>query len=189
MTRDHAAALHLAYVDPEVMRYMDFPASQTVQDTAKRLEMFLHELPDWHATWVLACKHTAKVMGFVNYHHRENWNRRLEVGFLLARAFWGHGFMAEAMQALLEFCFLGLGMNRVEATVNPDNRAAIRLIERVGFQFEGGPLRGRQQVAGEFRDLLIFGLLRQDWHRTFALKGASLPRASPAPLRVVGQFM
>ncbi len=179
IARDHAADLHLACADPEVMRYVDFPASQTVQDTARRLDLFLVELPDWHATWVLSCKATARVIGFVNYHHRENCNWRLEVGFLLARAFWGRGLMREALQALLEYCFLGLAMNRVEVTVNPANKAAIRLIEGVGFRFEGGPLRGRQYVCGEYRDLLIYGLLRQEWTRSHALKHALLPDAVP----------
>jgi len=50
------------------------------------VDMFLLELPDWHATWVLSCKQTAAIMGFVNYHHRENCNWRLEVGFVLAPA-------------------------------------------------------------------------------------------------------
>lgn len=178
IARHHAAGLHLACADPEVMRYVDFPVSQTVQDTEKRVDLFLLELPDWHATWVLSCKQTATIMGFVNYHHRENWNWRLEVGFVLARGFWGHGFMDEAMQALLEYCYLGLAMHRVEVTVNPGNRAAIRLIERLGFQFEGGPLRGRQYVCGEYRDLLIFGLLRQEWTRSYTLKRVFLPERS-----------
>jgi [ribosomal protein S5]-alanine N-acetyltransferase len=175
ITRHHAVDLHLACADPEVMRYVDFPVSLSIEDTAKRIEMFLVELPDWHSTWVLSCKQTASVMGFVNYHHRENCNWRLEVGFLLARAFWRLGFMGEAMAALLEYCFLGLAMNRVEVTVNPGNNAAIRLIERLGFQCEGGPLRGRQYVCGEYRDLLIFGLLRQEWSRSYTLKRVFLP--------------
>jgi len=178
ITREHTAELHLACADPEVMRYVDFPISRSVEDTRKRMEMFLLELPDWHATWVISCKTAASVMGFVNYHHRENCNWRLEVGFVLARAFWGRGYMREAMQALIEYCFLGLAMHRVEATVNPANRPAIRLIEQLGFKFEGGPLRGRQYVCGEYRDLLIFGLLRTEWDRTHALKRAFLPDAN-----------
>jgi [ribosomal protein S5]-alanine N-acetyltransferase len=181
LAREHTAPLHAACADPEVMRYVDFPLSQSIHDTARRVDMFLLDLPDWHATWVLSCKQTAAIMGFVNYHHRENCNWRLEVGFVLARAYWGQRFMGEAMQALLEYCFLGFAMNRVEVTVNPGNRAAIRLIERLGFQFEGGPLRGRQYVCGEYRDLLIFGLLRREWTRSYALKRAFLPDAGQFP--------
>ncbi|MGP0095272.1 MAG: GNAT family N-acetyltransferase [Xanthobacteraceae bacterium] len=175
ITPDHASGLHLAFSDLEVMRYADYPVSLTVEDTVKRMQMYLFPLPEWHATWVLVCKRTGAVMGLVNYHHREDWNRRLEVGFVLARPYWRKGFMGEAMQALLKYCFLGLGMNRVEVTVNPTNRSAIRMIEGLQFQFEGGPLRGRQQVAGEFRDMLIYGLLKHEWRMTAVPHSVSLP--------------
>lgn len=175
ITPDHASGLHLAFSDLEVMRYADYPVSLTVEDTIKRMQMYLFPLPEWHATWVLVCRKSEAVMGLVNYHHREDWNRRLEVGFILARPYWGKGFMGEAVRTLLEYCFLDLGMNRVEVTVNPANEPAIRTIEGLGFQFEGGPLRGRQQVAGEFRDLLIYGLLKHEWCTTAVAHNVSLP--------------
>jgi ribosomal-protein-alanine N-acetyltransferase len=107
ITREHAPGLHLAFADIEVMRYADFPVSQSAEDTVKRTQMYLFPLLDWHANWVLVCKCTDAVLGLVNYHHREDRNQRLEVGFILARRYWGNGFMDEALRTLLEYCFLG----------------------------------------------------------------------------------
>jgi RimJ/RimL family protein N-acetyltransferase len=67
-------------------------------------------------------------VGFVNYHHREDWNRRLELGFMLGRPFWGRGLMAEALAALIHHSLGGLGMIRIEATVQPDNLRATALL-------------------------------------------------------------
>ncbi len=163
MLAEDAPGLHVAFSDPETMRFMDFPDSRDMADTERRMQVYLFKLPAWHATWSLVYKATGAVVGFVNYHHRENWNSRLEVGFMLARPYWGGGLMVEAMTALLEYCFEGLNMHRVEITVTPENHAAIRMIERVGFRLEGGPLRARQRVNGEYRDLSMYGLLKPEW--------------------------
>lgn len=155
--------LHPVFSDPEAMRFMDFPPARDLADSARYIECYLIVLPDWHATWALECRATGAVIGLANYHHRENANRRLEIGFLLARPHWQRGFMREALRAVLDDCFDRLGMERIEATMSPGNHAAIRLVEVLGFQREGGPMRRRQRVGTEFRDLLMYGLLRNEW--------------------------
>lgn len=155
--------LHDAFSDPEAMRFMDFTAAQSFADSARYLSTYLFVLPAWHATWALVCRESEKVVGFANYHHRENWNQRLEIGFFLHPAFQGRGLMAEALTALLAYCFEQLAMERIEVTTSPDNSAAIRLIERLGFRFEGGPMRHRQRVGNVFRDLSMYALLRDEW--------------------------
>jgi ribosomal-protein-alanine N-acetyltransferase len=157
--------LHAAFSDPETMRFMDFPPTRTIAESARYLAPHLFVLPDWHATWALECPANGAVIGFVNYHHRENWNQRLEIGFCLARPFWGLGLMREAVDALLSYCFTDLGVERVEATTNPQNAAAIAPIEGLGFLRESGVMRRRQKVGAEFRDLVMYALLRGDWPR------------------------
>lgn len=160
-----AQDLHLVFGDPETMRFMDFPPTRTLAESARYLAPHLFVLPDWHATWALEYSATGAVIGFVNYHHRENWNQRLEIGFCLSRDFWGRGLMREAATALLSHCFVDLGMERIEATTNPQNAAAIKLLEKLGFLRESGVLRRRQRVGTEFRDLVMYGLLRSEWQK------------------------
>lgn len=71
--------------------------------------------------------------------------------------------MAEALAALIRHSFGVLGMIRIEATVQPDNLRATALLARLGFRLEGGPLRRRMRVGGEARDLMIYGLLSEEW--------------------------
>ena len=177
-------ALHSLFSDAETMRFMDFLPTQTLADTAKRLEAYLFVLPAWHATWVIEERTSSAVIGFANYHHRENWNQRLEIGFVLARTHWRQGLMREAVGALLDHCFGGLDMHRVEATVNPCNESAMRLLDALGFRFEGGLMRRRQRVGCEFRDQLMYGLLREEWRGSPARAIAEGRRAAP----IAGDF-
>src|SRR5260221_2259397 len=159
-----AAGLHQAYGDPEAMRFWDFPASADVAETAQRIGWSLQSSARFHACWSVVLRDDARVVGMVNYHHREPWNRRLEVGYILARAYWGRGLMSDAMRTFLAHCFGALDSHRIEATIEPDNLASIRLAERLGFRREGGPMRDRLDVAGDLRHILQFGLLAADFH-------------------------
>lgn len=87
---------------------------------------------------------------------------RAEIGYSLGRAHWGQGYMHEALIALVELAFGTLGLNRLEADIDPRNGASARSLERLGFEREGR-LRERWTINGEVSDSLIYGLLRKDW--------------------------
>lgn len=70
--------------------------------------------------------------------------------------------MHEALQALLEFGFGELDLNRIEADIDPRNSASARTLERLGFTKEGY-LRERWIVGDEVSDTAIYGLLRREW--------------------------
>lgn len=89
-------------------------------------------------------------------------NRRAEIGYELHRSHWGYGYMHEALQALLDFAFSTMLLNRIEADIHPDNLASARTLERLGFQREG-LLRERWFVEGEVSDTVLYGLLQRDW--------------------------
>ena len=90
--------------------------------------------------------------------------RRAEVGYGLARAAWGQGYMHEAVGRLLAYGFEQLGINRVEADIDPRNEASARSLLRLGFLKEGH-LRERWIVNGEVSDSELYGLLLKDWQR------------------------
>ncbi len=59
--------------------------------------------------------------------------RSAEVGYTLAAEYWGRGYLTEAMEAVVEYLFGGLGFVRVSATLHRDNVASARALERCGF--------------------------------------------------------
>jgi RimJ/RimL family protein N-acetyltransferase len=70
--------------------------------------------------------------------------------------------MSEAMTALLDFAFDGLGLHRVEALVDEPNVRSAALLRRLGFVLEG-TLRERFFFGGVFYTELLFGLLSRGW--------------------------
>jgi [ribosomal protein S5]-alanine N-acetyltransferase len=152
--------LHACFGDPEAMRYWNFPPCKTRQDS-ERWVKYLAKATNPYASmaWAVADKRTDKCIGMVNYHHREAHNRRLEIGYILAPARQGRGLMAEAVRAVLGHCFDSLAVHRVQALIHPDNTASIRLVERLGFSLEGGPLRDYWRVGDVYMSVLMYALL------------------------------
>lgn len=174
MSDADAVGLHPVFADPDVMRFVDYPVSRDIGDTVRRIELWTIPLPEWHGTWTVRLAATDAIIGIVNFHHRETWNRRAEIGFVLARPYWGQGLMQEAMAALIAHCFNTLDMNRLEATIVPDNLGAIRLVLRLGFRCEGPILRERLLVGGQFRDVALYAMLKREW-----LAACGLPNGAP----------
>ena len=60
-----------------------------------------------------------------------------DLGFAFLPAYWGRGFAFEAAAAVQRYARNELGLGRLLAITSPGNDASIRLLEKLGFRFEG----------------------------------------------------
>ncbi len=158
--------LYVIFSDPEVMRYWSTPPLSD-REAADRLLTEINEGFESKSMlkWGITLLENDKLIGTTTLYNLDFSNRRCELGYALGRAYWGKGYMQEALYATLGFAFDTLDMRRIEADVDPRNVASVRALERLGFRREGF-LRERWQVDGEIQDALFFGLLRGQWIRT-----------------------
>jgi ribosomal-protein-alanine N-acetyltransferase len=87
--------------------------------------------------WVLADRDSDALLGTACLW---NWDRDAAVadlGYLLDPARWGEGLMHEALVPVLEFGRTRMGLRRIEARVDPDNLASIRVLTRLEFTAVG----------------------------------------------------
>jgi [ribosomal protein S5]-alanine N-acetyltransferase len=85
-----------------------------------------------------------------------------EIGLALLPEHRGRGLGTAAQRLLVDHLFGTTIANRLEATTDADNLAEQKALERVGFTREG-VLRGAVFRAGAWRDLVLYGLLRERW--------------------------
>lgn len=74
----------------------------------------------------------------------------------------GHGYAADASRTLISFGFSELGLHRISAAIGPDNKASLRLVERLGFTREG-TIRDHVHTNGAWRDSVLFSILEDEW--------------------------
>jgi len=165
LTREDIDALFEIFSDDVAMRYWSAAPLADVDEAAGLLDE-IHACFERRELfqWGVALQDDDRVVGTCTLTRLDVENRRAEVGFALARAHWGNGYMREALAALIHWAFDDLELHRLEADVDPRNAASIHLLERLGFRKEGH-LRERWLVCGEVQDSLIYGLLHRDWAR------------------------
>ncbi|MCA9914881.1 MAG: GNAT family N-acetyltransferase, partial [Anaerolineae bacterium] len=95
---------------------------------------------------------------------RDSENATGEVGYWLGANFTGYGIMTRAAQAVLDWGFMELGLNRIELHIEADNLASRAVAERLGAVLEC-TLREETKRESGYGDLCVYGLLAQEWQR------------------------
>ncbi|HZI60322.1 MAG TPA: GNAT family protein [Pyrinomonadaceae bacterium] len=164
-SEDDVDAIYEIFSDPRVMRYWSSgPLPNREAAAAMQREIVQHNLSDTQMKWGLALRDTNKLIGTVTLFNLSISNGRAEIGYAMGSAYWGKGYMNEALKALIVHAFDVMNFRRLEADVDPRNDASIRTLERLGFQREGF-LRERWHVGGELQDAYFYGLLKREWQR------------------------
>jgi len=95
--------------------------------------------------------------------HKLDWlNRKVEIGYWIARKFQGRGIMTDACRRVTNHAFEEWALNRVEIHCAPGNTKSCAIPERLGFQFEG-VLRKAQLLRTKYLDTNIYAMLARDW--------------------------
>ncbi len=161
-----AADIHRYARDAEVARHVLWEAHTSLWDTRAYVRFLLYQYRSGEpGSWVIALRESGRVVGTIGYMSYAADNSTVEVGYSLAREFWGQGLMTEALQAVISETFRVLKMHRIEAMHFTDNPASGRVMEKCGMQHEGH-LRQRICCKGVFRDVEMWAILRRDWEKS-----------------------
>jgi ribosomal-protein-alanine N-acetyltransferase len=156
-----APAIFEARGDAQVMRYWDWPAQESVDEVRRIIQNHFQEI-DSGATqwWVAALSPRGAAIGECDLSEIDLHHKRAEVGFLFKRAAWRQGYAREAMERVIRHGFEELGLERLSARFHVGNEASQRLLEKLGFTYEG-TLRGHVVREGVRRDCILYGRLRR----------------------------
>lgn len=88
--------------------------------------------------------------------------READIGYELAPACWGQGYATEAARAMVDFGFRVLGVQRIWAWCNAENRASSRVLEKLGLRLARRIVE-YQYFKDRWWDTLEFEILRLQW--------------------------
>lgn len=101
-------------------------------------------------------------------------NRQGEIGFGLARAWWGQGYGSELAAALLAAGFGQMNLHRLSARCSADNAASARVMEKAGMRREA-VLRDLVFARGRWWSTAIYGVLEQEYARETVFSAPGQP--------------
>ncbi|NOU92503.1 GNAT family N-acetyltransferase [Paenibacillus sp. LMG 31456] len=157
-----SSSLFKIWSDPDVTKFMNVSCF-TNENQAKEMITLLDDLSqDSKAIRFSIIKiESDEIIGSCGFNSLDFENAKAEIGYDIAKSFWGRGYASEAIYSLLDYAFSSLKMNRIEAKVEPENVKSIKLIQKLNFTFEG-TLRQYERVNGKFNDLNIYSKLISD---------------------------
>jgi len=101
-------------------------------------------------------------IGQVGLHHIDWAVPCFEIGYWLHSAFTGHGYMTEAVRALVDLCFGTFQAQRIEIRCDERNRASAGVALRAGFALEARMPRKARANDGSLATILLYARLRPD---------------------------
>ncbi|HEU4595476.1 MAG TPA: GNAT family N-acetyltransferase [Pyrinomonadaceae bacterium] len=158
---EDAAAIFESYGrDEEVTRFLTFAPNQTLEQLEEFMRARLRKMEEGAAiTWAITRRGDDTLIGMIELRLH---GFKADVGYVLARRFWGQGLMTEALRAVVDFAFTLPGMYRVWAVCDVENVGSARVMEKAGMSFEGVLRRHTRHpnVGTEPRDMCCYAKTR-----------------------------
>lgn len=142
----------LPWVDSMVSPY-DFEAV---------IPVWLNQIAE-NSAYNLGIVYKGELVGSIGLHQIDWYNKMASIGYYLAKKAEGHGIITRTVQAVINYAFFALGLNRIEIRCGVQNLKSRAIPERLGFVKEG-IIRDGEHLNGYFHDLIIYSMLAREWH-------------------------
>ncbi|TKJ19252.1 MAG: hypothetical protein CEE43_15880 [Promethearchaeota archaeon Loki_b32] len=143
-----------------------YPLEQYSKDD---LEKGYNERPDESTSFFIEKKDGTKIGNITYSIGKSLGSNLLEIGFTLIPSERKKGYCTEVVKLFVVFLFLSKDIVRIQARTDTRNIASQRVLEKTGFKKEG-VLRKIIFMRGEWRDLSLFNILREEWKEPKILK-------------------
>ena len=136
------------------------PFPYTLQDGKEFIASILQA--NENNTFAFAIAIDNKVIGSITVFRQENiHNKTGELGYYLAREYWGKGVMTKAVNQICEYVFNNSDIIRIYAEPFAYNIGSCRVLEKAGFHYEG-TLRKNAIKNGKILDMKMYSRLKDD---------------------------
>lgn len=141
--------------DEEIMRYIREPQMER-KESLNWIKMISEK---WHTERIGFCgvieKKSKRFVGWCGLWRLKETDE-FEVGYAIAKDFWGKGYATEAAKRVLQYGFEELNLKKIVAVASPENQASQNVMKRIGMEFV---------KIGKFYDneLVQYSILRDEF--------------------------
>jgi [ribosomal protein S5]-alanine N-acetyltransferase len=138
LTMDDLDNLFTLYHSPDVRKYYS-EGIPSYEETRQELEWMINTCYAKYGfgMWGTILKATGQFISRCGLTPMDiEGQEDIEVGYMLAKAYWGQGLATEAAKAILDYGFEQVGLSRLICVINPGNRASSRVAEKLGMTLE-----------------------------------------------------
>ena len=150
--------------NPEISQHLSFvPKSLDHVDHLISKNPKEFNLPEtWFQLVIVLKETTNEVIGDIGIRFFGKENKQVELGYTLSHLHQNKGFASEAIGNVIDFLFTDLNKHRIVLSIDPENKASIKLAVRLGFREEGNFVKSLF-FKNQWVDDLVYALLKEDW--------------------------
>lgn len=182
---DDAAALFREASDAEVTRWFSWGPYESQTQAEAYLERLPAQRDRGSQLDLIVERLDGGPIGISGLSEFSPRDRRATIGTWLGRSWWGSGANRESKALMCHLGFAVLGLERIGSYSSVDHARSQRALERLGFGREG-VLRHFHRHGERVLDVVVFGLLRDDWENGPLREVAVTVSGQPPPAFVVG---
>lgn len=156
-----AAVLAQAFTDARVLKFygLNTVHSAPMAIAREQLAWYAQLAADGEGWWQAICAPNAGLIGGIGVYDRDDDGDCGDLGFWLLPTAWGQGWMRRALLAFLPPAFARLRLHSLQAYVEPENQASLKLLSGFGFVHEGLLRECTRRVQGGYTSLHRFSML------------------------------
>lgn len=152
--------------DPNVGPNAGWKPHADIEESRRIIGLFMGKDPQKEEIFAIVDRASGHVVGSLGL--EEDGKRSSpgvrSMGYVLSRDCWGRGFMPEAAEAALQYAFETLGLELVSICHYDFNARSRRVIEKLGFRYEGTLRRAHKRViGGEICDEVCYSMTKKEY--------------------------
>jgi RimJ/RimL family protein N-acetyltransferase len=158
---EDAEAIFASYAqDSEVTRFLTWRPHQRIEETRAFVQSKIEAWNEgFEFTWAILINDVGLIGGIA----LRQGGFKVDFGYVIARAYWGKGFAAEALRPLVDWAMRQPEIFRVWAVCDTENPASARVMEKVGMTREGVLKKWvlHPQAGDTPRDCLCYSITKE----------------------------
>lgn len=163
-TLDDAEPMYTNWAsDPEVTKFLTWPSHDSLDVTRKILIDWVmkYDQLDYYQ-WAIVPLENDEPIGSISVVHTDDRIDMVHIGYCIGQQWWNKGYTSEALQAILDFFFVGGKVNRIEACFDVKNANSGKVMQKCGLKFEGVKRQAELNNQGVC-DISEYSILAEDY--------------------------
>jgi ribosomal-protein-alanine N-acetyltransferase len=152
--------------NPETMKYIPRPLVTTKDEALSHIKLINDKIDaNTDINWAVTEKENDKCIGIMGFFRTQHEHYRTELGYMILPEHNNKGYVTEAVKTILNYAFNELNFNSIEATIDPNNLASEKVLQKNGFVKEGHLIENFF-YDNQFIDSVIYSLLKRNFKKT-----------------------
>lgn len=148
--------------DDRVTKYLLWDPHESVDVSSGKLSEWVEQYSkDNCYHWAIELD--GEPVGSIGVVEIEDKHSRGTIGYCIGYDYWNKGIVTEALQAVIDYMFDNVNMNKLYAYHDVENIASGRVMEKCGMVQEGLLREDMLRRDGSYADMRLFGIMRSEW--------------------------